>query len=242
MVKGLRSPMNVVQKKALDDSESWPGVVVVVPIERNFFRIRPDHGYPEAAQAFQVLEFTARHYAYNYPEPGWDGKLVRGAMNRVGRKLPELLTPVSPGGSMQQRALDCLLDLLIRPRRSGVDHIENHTSCPSDTKRRGDFPEDTGPRRLNVFDVDSLKMDMEEPEDTEEGTNSSANSPSASSASGKRHCMEMLAEKPVYLRQKGIVNEEMRIETAVFNIFNTAMLKRDCSVNLPATVGVWAFF
>ncbi|XP_015436345.1 PREDICTED: protein FAM188B2 [Dufourea novaeangliae] len=43
---------------------------------------------------------------------------------------------------------------------------------------------------------------MEEPEDTEEGTNSSANSPSASSASGKRHCMEMLAEKPVYLRQK----------------------------------------
>lgn len=50
-----------------------------------------------------------------------------------------------------------------------------------------------------------LKIDMEEVEETEEGTNSSSNASSVSSASGKRHCMEMRVEKPVYLRQKGIV-------------------------------------
>ncbi|XP_053997356.1 inactive ubiquitin carboxyl-terminal hydrolase MINDY-4B isoform X1 [Hylaeus anthracinus] len=43
---------------------------------------------------------------------------------------------------------------------------------------------------------------MEEPEETEEGTNSSSKTATVSSACGKRHCTEMRAEKPVYLRQK----------------------------------------
>ena len=61
----------------------------------------------------------ARRYAYNvriHPIAWWDGKLVRGAMNRLGQKQPELLTPVSLGGSMQQRALDCFFHLLKQSR------------------------------------------------------------------------------------------------------------------------------
>ncbi|XP_076172182.1 inactive ubiquitin carboxyl-terminal hydrolase MINDY-4B isoform X2 [Ptiloglossa arizonensis] len=43
---------------------------------------------------------------------------------------------------------------------------------------------------------------MEEPEENEDTTNSCSMTSSASSACGKRHCTEMRAEKPVYLRQK----------------------------------------
>ncbi|XP_033333724.2 inactive ubiquitin carboxyl-terminal hydrolase MINDY-4B isoform X1 [Megalopta genalis] len=60
---------------------------------------------------------------------------------------------------------------------------------------------------------------MEEPEETEESTNSSSSTPSASSAAGKRHCMEMRAEKPGYLRQKEKIiyprNTRALVKTAV---------------------------
>ncbi|CAK9806710.1 hypothetical protein ANTPLA_LOCUS4995 [Anthophora plagiata] len=51
-------------------------------------------------------------------------------------------------------------------------------------------------------------MDMEEVEETEESINkscSTSTSTSSASVRGKRHCTEMHSEKPVYLRQKGII-------------------------------------
>lgn len=76
----------------------------------------------------------ARRYAYTYPEAG--GMVARARRDeptRLGQKLPELLTPVSLGSSMHQRALNCLFYLLI--------HLENFKSINVlQIKLRRQFP------------------------------------------------------------------------------------------------------
>lgn len=61
-------------------------------------------------------------------------------------------------------------------------------------------------RRASIIHRDSkVLIGMEEVEEIEEGSSldSRSKSPSSGTARGKRHCVEMKAEKPVYLRQKG---------------------------------------
>ncbi|XP_043251480.1 inactive ubiquitin carboxyl-terminal hydrolase MINDY-4B isoform X1 [Colletes gigas] len=84
---------------------------------------------------------------------------------------------------------------------------------------------------------------MEEPEETEDTANSCSKAASASSACGKRHCTEMRAEKPVYLRQKEKIiyprNTRTLVKTAVIGgkpiEEETCMALRTLVFGSPAT-------